>query len=565
MDLALRILALFCPLLLPATLSATPLNDDERARLETVLEGLVEEGDPGFAVGIVRDGEVVFEAYDGLSVISNAVPITADTRINVASVAKQYTALMVLDLASQGKVDLSADFRTYLPEAMSKVETPISLSHLITHTSGVRDIHYLMSLRGVTWWERPFSNRYAMRLLNDQVALNFPPGSEYLYSNSNYILLSEVIAAVTKQPFHEYARGFFDRLEMPSSGWKARASSVTPNEARAYNYWNSWMENPQIAYTHGDGYLLTTLPDQMAWEQQLQGASSALSREILTASQMRLDEDLPGGYGYGLEMGSFAGSPSIYHVGSTGGYNAYTLRLPEQNISIVVMVNSSQIGVVDLGNRLAAGLLEVPVEEIGSNPAGPEVVLARPQNADVLGRYEVDSGSIITITQQDGVLYRELEGSEPAALLHREGNVFEYSTIPGLMIAFDRTAAGKKRFRLFLPTQGVQSALELPLPQTDDASKAELEGCFYNAETRTEIVMEWAGENSFRMIKNGRPRDATLIGRDYLSWNSYRFRYARDGAGAVTGFRVDIDRIRNVLFEPWDECRGEKLGRFAPL
>ena len=538
----------------PFLASAQPLTDEERGRVEAVLEGLVEEGDPGFAVGIVRGGEPVFEAYDGLADLSHAVPIDAETRFNIASVAKQYVGLMVLDLAEQGRIDVDADFRTYLPDAMPDVEATITVTNLLTHTSGVRDIYELYALTGVTWYERPIDNGDVMALLDRQTALNFEPGSQYLYSNSNYILLTELIGAIAGEDFDDYARGFFDRIGMPASGWKGRYGDVLPNAAKAYNRWNGWLENPSIANTFGDGFLFTTLRDQMAWEAQAQGAESTLSATLIEQSQARPDTALPGNYGFGLEQGSAFGAPSVFHVGSTGGFNAYTLRLPTSDTAIVVMVNSSEVGVINLGNRMAAALADRPVEEIGGNPAGPDEVLARPANAAVLGTYELDSGTIVEIAVQGGQLVRKIEGRDPVALNHEEGNVFAYQTIPGLKIAFDATEEGTRRFRLFMPSQGMQTALQITPPSGDEARKRSLERCFVNAETDTWIQMVWEGDLAFRMIKNGRSRDATMVGEDYIRWNSYRLRFERDQMGAVERLWVDNSRIKNVRFELSDAC-----------
>lgn len=543
-------------LTLTAKAHAQPITEAEKARVEAVFADLIEEGDPGYAVGIVRGGESIYATYGGLAEVSHSVPIGPQTRINVASVAKQYVALMALDLAEEGRIDLGADFRTYLTDAMPEVKETITVTHLLTHTSGVRDQNSLWALTGVTWYERPFANRDAMRLLNRQRELNFTPGSQYLYSNANYILLAEMIGAVAGERFDLYARSFFDEIGMTNSGWKRRYGLVQPNEAKGYMNFNGWVANPQIANFFGDGFLYTTLPDQMTYEAQLQGAPSPLPGSVIAKSQTRPDPDLPGGYGFGLEFATFNKEPAIYHVGSTGGYNAYTLRLPGRDTSVVVMLNTSRISSVGLGQRVAAALLDIPVESLGDNPARPDTLLARPENAEVLGRYELDSGTIIRIVETpSGGLARETDGSEPADLIHEDGNVFEYSTIPGLRIAFDAAPDGRKRFRLFMATQGTQTALELPAPPQGDAARSSLEGCFLNAETDTEIVMKWVEGDAFTMTKNGRSRDATMVGPDYLRWNSYKFRYERDETGAVARLWVDRDRIRNVRFEPWDKCR----------
>ncbi len=530
--------------------AAQPLDDGERQRIEAVLAETGSADAPGVAVGIVRGGEVVLERYIGLADLSHAIPLGPESRINIASNAKQFVALMVLDLSEQGKVDLDADFRTYLPNAMPGIEEPISVTNLLTHTSGVRDIYDLWALTGITWYNNRLRNREAMDLLNRQTALNFAPGSDYLYSNSNYILLAELIAAVSGERFDDYAREFFDRLGMESSGWKRVYSSIVPDLARAYRNWNGWREDPAIANLYGDGFLFTSLPDQLAWEKQLQGAESALSADLIERSQARPDPDLPGSYGLGLEVETYRGLPVVDHVGSTGGYNAYVQRFPEQGLSFVVMGNTTEIGVVALGRALSGALLADQFGDGPAYPTEPEMLLSRPVNSDVTGRFLNENGTIISIVERDGELYREIDGRDPARLVHERGNLFEYETVPGLKMAFDRSDEGARRFRIYFPSQPVSTGLPYPLPPEDPAQKRALEGRYVNAETDTVIVIDWKDGNAFTMTKNGRVRDAELVTADVLAWNNYRFRFRRGADGAVESVLVDNNRIRNVRFDP---------------
>ncbi|MFL0354920.1 serine hydrolase domain-containing protein [Erythrobacter sp. GH1-10] len=539
-------------LLAAPALHAQPLSEVETARVEAVMQDIGAPEDPGVAVGIVRDGAVVFERYVGLADLSNGIPLGPDSRTNIASNAKQYVALMVLDLADQGRISMDEDFRTYLPGALPEIEEAITVTNLITHTSGVRDIYDLWSLTGITWYLQRQRNREAMELLNRQRELNFAPGSDYLYSNSNYILLAEMIAKVTGERFDTYARWFFDRVGMEETGWKRVYSEVVPDLARAYGNWNGWREDPAIANLYGDGFLFTTLSDQLAWEAQVQGADSALSADLVARSQTRPDAELPGEYGFGLELGIYRGVPAIEHIGSTGGYNAYLQRFPGQDVSVVLIGNTTEIGVVALGRALSDTLLEGSFGESQSYPTEPDKLLDRPANSDITGRFLTDTGTIIRIVERDGELYREIDGCDPAKLVHERGNLFEYETVPGLKMAFDRTDDGERRFRIYYPGQAVSAGLPYPEPSDDPVAKRALEGRYVNAETDTEIVIDWKDGTAFTMTKNGRARDAELVTTDVLAWNNYRFRFQRDASGAVDTLLVDNNRIRNVRFERAD-------------
>ncbi|MCJ8190692.1 serine hydrolase domain-containing protein [Sphingomicrobium aestuariivivum] len=520
----------------PAT--AQPLTGGERTAIEELLEALETDGAPGVAVGIVRGGERVFEDYRGLADLSAGTAIGPETRFNIASNAKQYVALMVLGLAAEGRVGLDADFRTYLPSALPEVGETITVRQLLHHRSGVRDVYDLWALTGVTWYERALDNDDAMALLKRQRGLNFAPGSEHGYSNSNCVLLAELVAAVTGVPFESHAASVFEGLGMDETGWRARYGDVVVDGARAYNKWDGWLENPSIANLMGDGFLYSTLDDQLAYEARVQGGEDAL----VAAAQAPGPD---GGYGYGLEHDAWRGLERAWHVGSTGGFNAYGLRYPEEALSVVVLGNNAQIGVVALGNAIAEALIGAREEAAPTYAAGPGEVLARPANAAVVGAYEQEGGSIIAIVERDGALYRELEGREPVELRHEAGNVFAYATLADLKIAFEG-----ERFRLFLPSQPVATFDRLAPVPTDAATLESIEGRYVNGETDTEIVIEHAGGAAYRMVKNGRTRDAVMVAKDDLRWAGYRLRFERGADGAVERLLVDNGRNRGVKFEP---------------
>ena len=532
---------------LGASASAQPLTADEQDRVEEVLQDLAGEGEPGVAVGIVRGGEIVLEHYDGLADLSHSIAIGPQTRFNIASNAKQYVALMVLDLAEQDRVDLDAPLREYLPDTLRAISTPITVRELMTHRSGLRDVYDLWSLAGLTWWEEPLTNDDAMALLGRQCALNFSPGSEYLYSNSNYIFLAELIEAVSGESFPVYAEEFFSRLGMDDTGWRPRYAAIVPDRARAYGRWDGWLEDPALANLFGDGFLFSTLADQLHWESQLQGAPSSLPDAVIAASQQASLDTESGSYGAGLEHRDFRGLREISHVGSTGGYNAYLRRFPDEQLSIVVLGNTTEIGVVALGNNLADALVGDLYGDLPTYPAGPETTLARPVLTDILGLY--DSGSsLIRIVERDGALYRELEGREPERLVHENGNIFAYETIPDLKIAFEPSDDGARGFRLFLPSQPVNAFTRLPPLPDDVAILRGMSGTYVNRETEAQLVLSIDGPEDVEIRLNDTEGSASVIAEDDLRWNGYRLRIRRNDAGDPVGLLLDGNRIRNVVF-----------------
>ena len=336
-------------LLTPFQAANAQIDEQDAEALRQLIDGLIEDGDPGYAVGVGVDDEVVFTHYAGLAILDTPTPIGEQTRFNIASVAKQYTALMILELVEAGKVDLDQDFRTYLPEAMPNIEERVTVAQLLTHTSGIRDVYDLFFLTNQTWFEVDFGPREARGLLSAQTALNFAPGSDYLYSNSNYILLADLIAEVTGEQFPAYATAFLAERGMEDSLARRRFGSIVPNKARSYgNYGSGWLQDPDIANTYGDGFIFATLNDQMHWEKQVWGHGQTLPAALIDRSQAALEEVPYKDYGYGLFRGSYRGLQTVFHEGATNSFNSHTLRFPELKTSIITMGNPNQIGSVGL-------------------------------------------------------------------------------------------------------------------------------------------------------------------------------------------------------------------------
>ncbi len=177
--------------------------------IDSLFNSKLSEDDPALFVGVLKDGEIIYEGYSGLANLQNNVKASTESRSNIASVAKQFTALMILDLAIKEKISLEDDILTYLPRLYPEVEETIRIRHLINHTSGIRDYSDLMSIQQKPWWKQVgMDNDDVMELLEKQQDLAFEPGSKYMYSNSGYTLLTKIIAKVTGEVFIATQKNF---------------------------------------------------------------------------------------------------------------------------------------------------------------------------------------------------------------------------------------------------------------------------------------------------------------------------------------------------------------------
>lgn len=506
---------------------------------------------PGMAVGIVKDGKIIYENYLGYANLEHQIAVDKNTRFNIASNAKQYTALCILKLKEGGKINLEDDLRKYLPGLYPDIQEKITISNLLTHTSGVRDYCDLLALTGKTWWKQFIDNGDVMELLLKQKDLNFKPGTEYLYSNSNYILLTEIIKNVTGQDFSEYAKNMFEGLDISSTQFLTNYMSVIPHKARPYGNWGAWREEPTITEVHGDGALFTTLRDQLKWEQIIQlNDGEYLSQKLITESQSPLESSIENSYGYGLEFGTFMGRDYSYHNGSTSAYNATFLRFPVENTSIVVMSNNRSVPSNYLARQIAQVILGFHEEQKKeAYPANPEKVEKLKNIKDVLGAYEGRDGTIVRITEKNDSLYREIYHRESVKLIQEKESLFGYETIEGLKMNFTNISKPGQQFTLYMASQEPNTYYKISDSNLMNDDKSELNGRFYNEETNTEIILKHKEGDKYSLIKNGRERNAQLILEDYLRMmDVYKIRVIRDEENKVIGLNVDRGRVKNVIF-----------------
>ncbi|MEL6675833.1 MAG: serine hydrolase domain-containing protein, partial [Bacteroidota bacterium] len=504
---------------------------------------------PALAVGIVQNGEITYEEYVGYANLEHKVKADKNTRFNIASNCKQYTALSILLLAEEGKLKLDDDFRTYLPEILPNISDKITIRDLIAHTSGIREIHSLYALQGYDWYELFIDNGDAIDLLKRQKGLNFKPGTAFTYSNSNYILLAEIVTKVSGQSFAKYSKKMFERLGMPDTDYLTNHMSVIPHRSRPYANWGSWREYPAVTELHGDGNLFTTLRDQLRFEQVVQrNDGSVLSKALLTQSQQEIAFD----YSYGLEVKDLNGLPYTYHDGSFGAYKSTFLRFPTKDLSIVVTGNNSGVPSNYLAWQIATDMLDLKAAPRASYPAQPEKIGSLKNIQQVLGLYQGtgDDATVIRITEREGNLYREIYQRDPDRLIPQQGALFAYENIKGLNIHFTNIGQPDQQFTLYMATQAPTTYRKISDEDYDGFDKTELNGTFYNDETDTEIILEFREDDTYALTKNGRTREAKLILKDYIRMlSAYQIYAVRDQAGKVIGLNVNNDRMKQVEFK----------------
>ena len=186
----LLILTLSC-----LTLASAPLPDENPAEITKKVDALFAQYDkpdsPGCALGVIKDGSFIYKRGYGMANLDYNIPISPDTSFYIASTSKQFTAMSIALLARTGKISLDDDIRKYLPE-ISQYQSPVTIRHLIYHTSGIPDYLELTMLAGRRTEDVNTDDDF-IKFIARQKNLSFKPGEKYLYSNSGYFLLSQII------------------------------------------------------------------------------------------------------------------------------------------------------------------------------------------------------------------------------------------------------------------------------------------------------------------------------------------------------------------------------------
>jgi len=354
---------------------------------------------PGLAVLVLRKGQPVYERYLGAADLEHGQAVAAGTRFHVASVSKQFTAFALADLAREGKVDLAADIRTYLPE-MPDFGRKITVSDLLHHTSGLRDQWGLFVLSGADFQDH-LKQRSILSNARAQTALNFDPGAEYEYCNTGYSLAATIVERVSGKSFRAFlAERVFTPLGMADTFVYDNAAELVTNRAMSYSVGpDSKVRLVRLNYNnYGATSLHTTARDLGRWSQELLHPK-VLDAGVIRAMQQpgKLRDGTPITYGLGLIEQDVVGRKAVGHGGSDAGYRASFVVFPAEDASIVVLSN----GQADVGG-LAEKLTDVFLNNgTGAAPTWPEAP-ATPEAVQKLAGFYVSGRSPMMELRADG-------------------------------------------------------------------------------------------------------------------------------------------------------------------
>jgi CubicO group peptidase (beta-lactamase class C family) len=335
--------------------AARPAPAEVESKIDRVFKDWTRPATPGCAVGVSVDGQPAFAKAYGMADLEHDVENKADTIFEAGSVSKQFTAAAVLLLAREGKLSLDDPARKYLPE-LPDYGVPLTIRHMLTHTSGLRDWGSVEDIIGWPRGTRTYTHAHVLDIVSRQHDLNFTPGTRYSYSNTGYNLAAIIVARVSGMPFAEFTRTrLFEPLGMTHTAWRDDYTRIVKGRAMAYSpKKDGFHQDMPFENVHGNGGLLTTVGDLLTWNENF--VSPKVGDAALVALQQeagRFSDGRPHGYAFGLMLGTYKGVREVSHSGATAGYRSDLLRYPDEHTSVAVLCNAGNGNAVAYAHDVA--------------------------------------------------------------------------------------------------------------------------------------------------------------------------------------------------------------------
>jgi CubicO group peptidase (beta-lactamase class C family) len=545
----------------------TPPSDDEPAKKVDAFLSQWDKNDmPGGAVGVVKDGRLVYKRAFGMANLDYDVPNTTSTRFNLASVSKPFTAFSIALLAQQGKLSLDDDIRKYVSE-IPKYDDTITIRHLLHHTSGIREYQALVSFAGLGT-DNAYSPKAILNMLARQKNISFKPGAKYQYSNSGYFLLGVIVERVSGKSLRAFAEeNIFKPLGMKNTLIYNNRFEVIKNRAHGYQVApdKSIRARSSLYDLVGAGGVLTTVEDLYLWDQNFyepKVGNKELIQLLITPGTLNSGEKIK--YAFGMWRGEYKGLPIITHSGNMMGYRARIVSFPEQKFTVIALSNNMAIFPNVIAEKLADIYLEgqlkpdVPSQKRVAETLPPAIALSEKEALRYAGIYtHPESGRIFKLSVKDGKLIN-------SGIFKKEIPVTAISE-NRLLIVDDN---GRAELHPVFDKTGTVSEISAPnktgkpdifvrvKPPLDSPQQlSEYAGTYYSDELDADHKISLKGKNLSLRIGESLEPSLTAAYADVFTTagGQINLSFTRDDKGRITGFvfnsALDERDVKGIAFK----------------
>lgn len=540
------------------------LSDDNLSyQIDSLVRNIsINDTTPGIAIGIIHQNNFIFKKHYGLSDLKSLKKIDEHTVFNLASVSKQFTAAAIVLLEKQGKLSVKDNINKYLPD-FPDYQHPVTIEHLIHHTCGIRSIDVL-NLMG-NRIEEQMSPKDSYDLICKQEQLNFIPGTEFLYSNSGYLLLAKIIEKVSGESYSEFLTNhIFIPLGMNNTYIHDSPYKSIPNKSLAYQP-NDPQKFTQFDdgndYLTGDSNIFTNLEDLLKWDRNFY--NNKLGNWDFS-KQMFKQTSLPNGkenqYAYGLEVDDYKGIKTISHQGGTIGYRSYYLQIPTHKLSIIVLSNC-HTRVTKLSYAILRIILKNELKDETAIPTEEKKIVkldTKLSNSYCSFYFDTDSWFAMKLFKKDSMLFFE-DFYQNQIELHPSSNTDFFTAIPNLSFKIESDSINNTKILTLNQGEDSMSMKQIPTPTPLNPQQSnDYCGSYYCKAIDATYIVEKNTEGLFLQFPEmtakycGIPQNTELKPsiKDYFITPISAIKFLRDDSDNINKFIIkDIGRVRNLIFE----------------
>ena len=556
-------------LLLPAAAAsqapaprASTLDAATRRRIDAIFHEHDTPHSPGCALGVLQNGRIAYGHGYGMADLERPTHITTATLFDIGSTSKQFAAASIALLAEEHKLSFDDEVRKYIPE-LPDYGAPLTIDHLMRHTSGLRDYAGLLALAGHRL-EEVTTDSQALALIVHQRKLNFPTGTRYSYSNTNFFLLSVIVQRVSGMSLADFARThIFLPLGMTHTEYRNHFAMLIPNRALGYAP-DSTGKGFRISMSNweqtGDGALHISIDDILHWDENFyhpRVGGAEMVAELQQRGTLTNGDSI--GYARGLFVGTYRGLRRIEHGGDWIGYHAAYARFPAQHTAIVVLCNSDGISPGGLGDRVADIVLAKSFTEAkaAKTVAAHDAVAATGLAASAMvGSYlDTATDEVMRVTAAHDSLALGIVGRSFPLVASGPGTY----AVPGLPVHVSFATEGgapAASMRIVIGSSDTSVAVRFSpaTPSADDLR------AFAGRYASPELGVTWtvADDSGHLAMDNPKSDLMDIAGTlapampDAFTVGSGTLRFTRGADGRVSGMELSASRMRGIHFDRLD-------------
>lgn len=322
-------------------------------KIDTIFSEFQSENTPGTSVAIVENGKIIYQKGFGLADLKTKVLIESKTNFRLASITKQFTALSILLLEQEGKLSLQDTLTKFFPD-FPEYGNKIAIKNILQHTSGLLDYEDFVYKTDTV----QLKDKDVLTILIDQDSTYFTSGSKHQYSNSGYAVLAMLVENISGLSYANYLEKYiFTPLEMDNSVAYENGISKISNRSFGYSKNDSdfiFSDQSLTSAVLGDGGIYSSTIDLIKWDKEV-NSPTLLPKENFNKvfEKGKTSNGKEFEYGFGWRLDPYINFYRPYHTGGTSGFSNIYMKLPDLDLTIIVLINISSYDAKGYAEQIA--------------------------------------------------------------------------------------------------------------------------------------------------------------------------------------------------------------------